>query len=314
MKSNATFNPVLTALFNEFFVNPSGFVGLQIAPIFRTGEQSSTYTVFPRGNLVNVPELKRRAPGTPFQRSTGEISDDNYSCKNYGHETPLADEVRRKYAKQIDAERAALRRNAHTILVNHEVRVHAIYNGNGIQNSSPAKKWDDYADADSNPIADVKAAKEVIRLECGQSPNTLTLSQPVVDKLSLHPKVRGLFPTYNGPLTVDMLRIAFEIQRVLIAGTVVNNAAEGAAVDLADLWGDVAILSISNDTQDLEVPNAARTFLWEAPGESGGGEVGSYVEQYRDDTIKSDVFRSLHHTDEKLTGEGMAYRLYNVLT
>lgn len=314
MKSSASFNPVLTAMFNQFIVNLPGFVGLQLAPLFRTGEQSATYPVFPRANMVNVPILKRRAPGTPFQRSVPSISDDLYATKNYGHETPVADETRKKYAKQIDADRAAARRNAHTILVNHERRVHTLYTGGGIANSSPEKKWDAYGDADSNPVADVKAAAGVIELETGLRPNLLTLPRTVVDKLSLHPKIRAFFPTYNGVITVEMLRTVFEIDRVAIAGTVLNAAAEGQAVDLGYLWGDTVILSRSEDTQDLEAPNAARTFLWDVPGESGGGDVGSYIETYRDEGIKSDVHRSLHHTDEKLTGAAMAYRLDNVLT
>lgn len=312
MKSSATFNPVLTAMFNQFVVNAPGFVGLRLAPIFRTGEQSATYTVFPRANHVNVPVLKQRAPGTNFQRSVGEISDDLYACKNYGHETPVADETRRKYAKQIDADRASMRRNANTILVNHERRVNALVNGGGISNSTPGVKWDVFATSD--PIGDVKAAAGIVELESGIRPNLLTIPRLVADKLTQHPKIRALFPTYNGVITEEMLRVAFEIEKVAIAGVVQNSAAEGMATQLGYLWGTNIYLTHSEDTQDLEAPNAFRTFLWDVPGESGGGDVGSYIETYRDDTIKSDVHRSLHHTDEKLTSAAMVYRLNTVLT
>lgn len=312
MKSSATFNPVLSALFVGFFSNPTGFVGLRVAPLFNTGEISSTYPVFGKKNLVNAPKLKKRAPGTPFQRSTGEISDDNYACSQFGHETPVADETRLKYAKQIDCDRAALRRNANTILVNHEQRVAALYAGGGITNSTPSVKWDVFATSD--PIGDVKAAATVIWINTGLRPNTLTMSQLVADKLSLHPKVRALFPQYNGTISTEMLRVAFEIEKINIAGGVVNSANEGAAVSLASIWGNNVILSVSNEGQDLELPNAARTFLWAAPGQSGGGDVSSFIETYRDDTIKSDVHRSLHSTDEKLCGADFVYRLNNVLT
>lgn len=311
MKSTATFNPVISSLFNGYFVNPDGFVGLKLAPIFRTGEQSATYPVFDRENFVNVPTLRERAPGTPFQRSVPRISDDKYSTKNYGHETPVADETRKKYAKQIDADRAGIRRNAHTILVNHEIRVHALYTGPSVTHrASPASKWDDYQNSD--PIGDVKAARRVIDVEGGLVPNTLTISQTVADRLTLHPKIRQLFPTHNGPVTEQMLQVAFEIQRVLIAGGKVNTAAEGQALNIDYLWGDLAILSVSVDNGDLEEPNAARTFLWTE--ESGGDVAGSFVETYRDETIKSDVHRSYHHTDEKITGKDLIYLLEDVLS
>jgi hypothetical protein len=312
MKSSATFNPVLSAMFNQFFVNPAGFVGLRLAPIFTTGEISASYPVFGKANLVNVPTLKVRAPGTPFQRSTGSISDDQYSCRNYGHETPVADEIRKKYAMQIDADRAGMRRNAHTILVNHEQRVASLFGGGGITNSTPSVKWDVYATSD--PLADVKAAKAVIWAQTGLEPNTLTLPKLVADKLALHPKIRAIYPTFNGPITQEMLRAAFEIDKLHIASGVVNTANEGQAISIGAIWGNNVFLSVSNEGQDLELPNAARTFLWNAAGEGGGGEAGSFVETYRDDTIKSDVHRSLHHTDEKLCGADFVYRLNNVLT
>ncbi|MBC2592691.1 major capsid protein [Ruficoccus amylovorans] len=311
MKSNAVFNPVLSALFNAYFINPGDYVGLDIAPIFRTGEQSANYPVFGRENFVNMPTLKPRAPGTPYPRSVPSLSDDKYSTKNYGHETPVPDENRKKYAKQIDADNAAVKRNAQTILVNHELRVRALVKSAAVTHrATPAAKWDDYANSD--PIADVKAARRVIDVEGGIAPNLLTLTPTVVDKLALHPKIRALYPTHNGPITTEMLRVAFEIERVRIAAAKVNTAADGQALSIGYLWGDDIILSVSENSQDLESPNAARTFLWTE--ESGGDDAGSRIETYREDNIKSDVHRSEHHTDEKLTGPDFIYLLESVLT
>jgi hypothetical protein len=310
MKSNAVFNPVLSALFNGYFLNPADYVGLQIAPIFRTGEQSADYPVFGRENFVNLPTLKSRAPGTPFQRSVPSISGDQYATKNYGHETPVADETRKKYAKQIDADQAAIKRNADTILINHEIRVHTLVKSAAVTHrATPSAKWDNYSTSD--PLADVKAAMRVIDIEGGHVPSLLTLSQAVADKLALHPKIRALYPTYNGPITEEMLRVAFEIERVAIARAKVNTAADGQALSIGYLWGDDVVLSVSKDSQDLEEPNAARTFLWSE--ESGGDAAGSKIETYREDPIKSDVHRSEHHTDEKLTGPDLIYLLEDVL-
>jgi hypothetical protein len=311
MKTNAIFNPVLTAMISTYFQEADAFIGLKLAPIFRTGEQSASYPVFDRENMLNHPKLRQRAPGTPFQRSTFRFSDDKYATKDYGHESPVADETREKYAMQIDADRVAIKRNAAIILINHEERVHDLITGPDVTHrATPAAKWDVYGTSD--PLADVKAARRVIDLESGLTPNTLTLSRLVADKLVLHPKIRALYPTYNGPITEQLLQAAFEIPRVLIAGGKTNTAAEGQVLNIGYLWGSDVILSVSTDSQALEEPNAARTFLWSE--ESGGGAAGSYVETYRDEPVKADVHRSKHHTDEKLTGPDFIYLLENVLT
>lgn len=310
MKSNVTHNPVLSATFNKFFANPAGFIGLMLAPIFRSAEQATSYFVFDRENFLNIPRLESRAPGTPYSRSFMKLSDDTFNCKNYGHESPVPDEVRKKYAKAFDADQAAVRRNAHIILFNHEVRVKAIYDGAGVPNSSPDVKWDAYTDDDSDPIGDVKAAKRVIQVSCGLLPNKLAMSQTVYDVLTEHPKIKAKFTNTDGPISKDQLRKAFEIEELVIAGSVENSAAEGQTLSPAYLWGDNVILAVTSATQDLEVPNAARTFVWEG----GGGEAGSRIESYREDTIKSDIHRSEHYTAEKLTGAEMCYRLSTVLT
>jgi hypothetical protein len=64
----------------------------------------------------------------------------------------------------------------------------------------------------------------------------------------------------------------------------------------------------------LEEFSAARTFVWGgAGGGNGAGAPGSIVESYRDDATASDIHRSQHHTDEKLTAPGAAYRIADVL-
>jgi hypothetical protein len=311
MKTTATFNRVLTSVFNAYYASAEGYVGLRLAPLFRTAEQTATYPVFKKENFLNFPRLRQRAPGTPFQRSTAGISDDMYSCRNYGHETPVADEDRKKYASILDADKSAISRNAEVILINHELRVRDKLLESLLPRATPGALWDDYADSD--PIGDVKAAISAVEDACGLRPTTITLSQRIADKLSAHPKIRSYFPTHNGPMTNEMLRVVFGIDRMLIAGAKENTAAEGQPLSVGHLWGKDVFLTVTNEGQNLELPNVARTMLWTAPGESGGGEAGSYIETYRDDSIKSDVHRSLHHTDEKITGADFGYILTGVI-
>lgn len=314
MKSNVTRNPALTATFNKFVAAASGFIGLRLAPIFKAGEQAAFYYVFDRENFLNIPRLHARAPGTPYGRSTMKLSDAVFACKNYGHEVPVADEERAKYAVAFDADQAAIRRNGHIILFNHEVRVKTLFDSNGVPNSGVGAKWDDYANAASDPVGDVKAAKRVIAINCGIEPNTIGLSKLVYDKLTEHPKIKGLYENTDGPVSREQLRKAFEVDNLEIAGAVENLANEGQTLNPGYLWGDNVYLAVTNPSQDLQVPNAARTFQWNVAGGSGTGEVGSLVESYRQDDVDADIHRIKHHTDERLTGAEMSYRLNDVLT
>ncbi|MBI5689257.1 MAG: major capsid protein [Verrucomicrobia bacterium] len=312
MKSSVTHNPALSSTLNKYYVDSAGFVGLTLAPLFRSGEQAAFYYVFDRENFLNIPRLAARAPGTPYVRSSMKLSDATFACKNYGSEIPVADEERKKYAVAFDADQAAIRRNGLIILFNHEVRVKAIYDAAGVPHANAPVKWDDFANAASDPVGDVKAAKRVIQVNSGLMPNVLAMSQTVYDKLTEHPKIKGLYPFADGPLTRDQVRKAFEVDQLIIAGAVENTAAEGQVLNPAYLWGDSVVLAVCNPAQDLQAPTAARTFLWNQI--AGGAEVGSAVETYRDTSVDADIHRIKHFTDERVIGAELAYRFDDVLT
>lgn len=314
MKSSVQYNPALTATFNKFVMSADGFIGAKLAPMFRSGLQATFYYVFDRENFLNIPRLQARAPGTPYPRTSMKLSADTFGCKNYGSEIPVADEERAKYASAFDADQAAVKRNGHIILFNHELRVKTVVDSNGVPNSTPAVKWDAYANAASDPVGDVKAAKRVIAVNCGIEPNTIAMSKLVYDVLTEHPKIKGLYENTDGPLTREQIRKAFEIDKLEIAGAVENIANEGQALNPAYVWGDNVYLAVTNPSQDLQAPNLARTFHWAMPGGSGSGEVGSLVESYRDDNVDSDIHRIKHHTDERIVGAEMGYRLNDTLT
>jgi hypothetical protein len=309
LQSNALLNTTLSVLLQEYFLNPEYYIGLKIAPLFRTAEQTANYPVFGKENLLRIPSLRPRAPGTPFPRSSYTLSADKFSCANFGHETPVADEERKMYDKYIKADAVAVKRNARIIVHNHERRVRDLLHSATIPHATAPTAWDDPA---SDPVEDVRAIRAAIRAACGIEPNTLTLTRETLDKLATHPQIRAINPTFNGPITEEMVRTALAIKTLLIADAPEALTPEGQPVTVGNLWGANAYFTVTNPGEDLQAPNALRTFLWTA--ESGGGEAGSYVETYRDDTIKADVHRSYHWTGEKVTGPELVYRLESVLT
>src|SRR2546429_7476759 len=174
MDSEATANPVMTGHAVQFMRDQAGYVGLQLFPSFPSAEQSSAYYIWKRENALDVPTNIRHAPGARFARSVPKIADDQFACRDYGHEQPVPDEIRRKYINYIDADVSAVRRNTDVIKINHELRAHTLATSAAVPNTGVAHKWDD---PDSDPKGDVSAAIEVVRKNSGRRPNLMVISE-----------------------------------------------------------------------------------------------------------------------------------------
>lgn len=313
MKSSATLNPVLGGHAEKFMREPGGFVGGRLFPAFSSGVPSADYYVFDAENWLGIPQNIRRSPGAPFKRTMPKISDDNYNCKGYGLEQPVPDEDRAKYASHLAADMAAVRRLTDIIKINHEIRVKAKATDTAVvPNAAIGVKWDDAA---SNPKVDVDAAKEAIRAAIGTRPNTMVISRPVMNVLEIHNKIAELFK-YTVPGLNNEAKLAqyFGIPNLIIAEQIIATNQEGQAVTAADIWGDDIVLAHVQPGQDLMLLNFGRTFFWDQFGSIGEDGVPIQIESYRDDTVKSDIHRALHDTDEKLVGATAGYLLTDALT
>jgi hypothetical protein len=328
--TNATLNPILTKIANQFMRDPKGFVGTRLAPPFPTALQSATYYMFGAEELANVPVLKPRAPGSGYPRLVSSVSNDNYYCQNYGLEGLVPDEERLKYGAYFDADLAKVRKIVDTIKVNHEMRVHTLATNTAlVPYAGVAVKWDDGA---SNPKDDVDAAKEYIRLQTGMEVNRMVISNAVFLKLQQHPRLVDLFKyTSAGLLNEDKLASYFNLPQggLAIAKSVLATNLEGQTFTPADIWGHDCVLAHVEEGEDLELPNFARTFYWTAftspvtqatggtgPGmvAGGGGPDLIQIMDYRDETKKSDVHRGEHYVGEKVVGKNAAFYLQSVLS
>src|SRR6266511_515930 len=212
MISSATANPIMTGHAVQFMRDQSGYAGLRLFPPFPSAEQSSDYYVWKRENALDVPTNIRHAPGSSFARSLPMISDDNYACRDYAHESPVPDEIRRKYTNQIDADISAIRRNADIIKINHELRAHTLATSASVPNAGVALKWDNPA---SSPKDDVDAAKEAIRKNSGRRPTLMVINEAVRLVLAVHPVIAERVKyTTTGITTLQLLAAYFEVQQI----------------------------------------------------------------------------------------------------
>jgi Phage major capsid protein E len=155
-----------------------------------------------------------------------------------------------------------------------------------------ADKWSDDA---SDPQADVKEAKESIRLMIGRYPNTLCLGADVFNRLTVHPKVKEHFKyTSADSVTEDMLARYLEIEKIVV-GKAVSLAEDAPDTDPAeDLWAGTAILAWASRGNNYRTPSYGYTY--ELPGMP-------YVEEpYSDRSAKSWIYPVTHERQPYLVG------------
>lgn len=293
----------------KFMQDSSMYVARQLFPMFLTAEQSANYYVLGEENALNMPQNIQRGPGGAYSRSRMVLSDDSWNTREYGHEEPVDDRERKKYANALNADIAAIKRLTAILNFNLELRVKTKATSAAVPTATPATKWNRALAGD--PVADVDAAKTAVFNGCGLEANTMVVSRDTFLELKEHPKVLAKIQYVDrGIVTVDILKAVFGVDNFLVAGLLYNSAAEGAALSPAAVWGKSCVIAHVEHGQDLLAPNFGRTFGW--TGEVGPD--GVLIESYRQDEIRSDVHRARQDVDEKLVGAKAGYHLSAVLT
>ncbi|MBB5351350.1 hypothetical protein HNR46_001586 [Haloferula luteola] len=309
MKSTAIFNHVLTRTASEYAVNEAEYAAGALFPVFPAAVQAARFPVWLRDNLLTVPAVKPRAAGAPYERADLTLDEDTFATRDYGIELPLDDRQKAIYASALDADRGKVQRGTRILLLNKEQRCHDLATGGGVPSSSPGTKWDA---AGGDPIGDIKAAREVIHDNCGLDPNVAIIPRDVFNILIELDQIRDKYKyTQGGNITAQILAAILQVDRVVVAGTVKNAAAEGQAISVAKVWGDSVVLAHVSATLDLESPSFGRTFAWSGYTGAKGGEIA--VMSYRENNPPALIHQLKHDVDEKIAAAACGYHLSNVL-
>jgi hypothetical protein len=291
-----------------------GFIGTQIMPVFEVAEQSSDYPVIPIESILKLKDTQR-TPRGKYNRSDYEFETDTYSCKENGWEEAVDDVERKLYSRYFDAEAVATRRATDVILRNQEKRIAAIVFSTGnISNCKDVSTEWSTASA-CTPRSDVMDAKETLRKATGIYPNAGACSITVFNNLLKAKEITDAFQytqplqTMNIQAQINVIAQYFALDYLLIGGAQYDSAKKGQSFSLADIWDDEYFLLFNkaSEGKDLQEPCLGRTFLWTADSPSN-----TVAESYRDETVRSDIYRVRQYTDEELIFAGAGYILANI--
>jgi hypothetical protein len=279
----------------------AGMIGLLVMPPYATPDDAGSFPVVPLEQMMKLEDVKR-SPRGAYNRSSWEYEEGLYRCRERGHEEPVDDSEYKKLERRAPgmADTVTVNRALGIVLKAQEKRIaDALFNESNFTAHAVGHAWD--VAADGTPVTDIKDAKSAFRLQCGYLPDALVLAYETFQNITQTDEVREqLKYTFPG---IDLNRInstqlaaILNVPMVLIGGALYDNADQGQARSLTDIWNDeyAALVKISSG-DDLREPGVGRTFIWDA--ESAEEPI---VETYREDQIRSDVYRVRHTVDERL--------------
>lgn len=235
-------DPILTTI-AQGYQHPE-HIGMHLFPRVNTRIQGGKVIEFGRESFMLYNTA--RAPGTATKRMSLGYEGKPYALENHAldavvprehlreaEEVPGIDlarasinDVNSAMSLYLEFQQSELARDANAYSVGNKVAL------------SGTDRWNDYAN--SNPIADIEAAREAVRAKVGMYPNVMELPAAVFAKLKHHPQVIDKIKfTQKGVLTADLLAELFDIEKVVVGKAV----AVGEDQVQFDIWGKDVVLA-----------------------------------------------------------------------
>lgn len=279
----------------------AGFIGDMVMPPFPVARQMAGYPVIPKEALFNVYDTQRQSTGR-YNSYDGEFERGWYETVDHGLERRKDDRDVAIYESEFAYESAISNMLMNDILRAKEYRVAALaMNASTFTVTNAAVAWATLASC--TPVVDVENAKERLRLK-GIPANAVIIPATVLNTLKqttdIKTRVYQIFPDVlkSGMISIDHIRAAFDIQYVLIGGSLKNTAGTGLSATLADIWGTqyIQVCRIAEGNSDILEACIGRQMFWN----DGSGSTEIIVEEYLDPARRSTMLRVRHDSTEKL--------------
>lgn len=240
-------NPILSSLL--LGLGQGTFVAEQLFP--RLPQALSGVMLAQLGNERLKKYNLRRAPGAATRRVEIKYEGKTYTVNQFSVEIPMprelireADESRKlNVGNHLDVSRIAMVTANDILALDYEIEVATLattvgtYAAGHVTALAGATKW---SAATGTPVADIRAASDVIRKKIGKRPNKLTLSADAMSALEQNAEVKTYLPsTQTGVATVEQLKNILNVPEIVVGDAVWMNDADVGA----DVWGNNAILA-----------------------------------------------------------------------
>lgn len=265
----------------------NNFLGARVFPTVLVDKQSDKYFVWTRGDF-HRDEAKPVGPTGEAPIGSLTLSSDSYDCVENKFAHLIADSVLRNQDNPLNIKRTKTQDVTRKLLLRQEKDWVTKYFSTGVWTGSTTGtdlaggtdfvKWGNYAT--SNPITDLRAQLHHMgKLGVDVSKCKLTLGSPVWLKLIDHPRFIERFEQVQASIINEALVASvLGISEVIVAKSVENTAAEGAAATMDYIHGDRALLTYTPAAASIDEPSAGYTFVWKQL--EGGQEKGIRMKEW----------------------------------
>ncbi len=313
--SLATLRPELGGSLMEFDLEADrqGFIAGRVLPTTEVGAASGTYGVVPLEQLLQN-KSTRRAMGSAYPRGSWEYDDASYATEEHGWEEPVDNRESNIYRDYFDAELVAASRARDFVLRAREIRAaELVQNASTWSATSVGTEWSTIS---ATPIANIRAASQLMFEETGRYANALIINREVFINLR---KVTEIITriasagagdaTKASDITAGMLAQVFDLDDVIVADGAQNTANEGQTGDVSAIWSsEYASVVRLVRTNDIREPGLGRTFHYGADG----SQMGALIEEYRDEVVRAQIIRARMDVDEVIVYTEMQQLLDNI--
>ncbi len=297
--------------FEEYSSAQVQFIGLRAMPLLPVDKESGNFSAITREACLRDHDVNRAADGG-YNRDSFDAEDVAYSTSEKGVEVKADDTLVRKYQNDFDVGRLSAQKAMDWLLSKQERAIAttlfdtAVWTGAAYYTDVSATPW---ATSTTDVVALINAAKIAVMALTGMEPRTLICSKQVAFYLSNNDDLIGrVAPQGNALGAAITARIAewLDLDQVLAGSLAYNSADEGRTISMSQAWSNTyAMLALTApEGSPGSAPCVGRCPIWTADSPTN-----VIVEQYRDESVRSDIYRVRQYTGIKVIDKSFAHLL-----
>jgi len=275
----------------------TSFVSNRVFGTVPVTQLSNKYHVFDKAQWLRS-EAALRGTGAPTRGGNFTMSTGTYSCDEYGFHMDVDDTVARNADAGVDILTSATQYVTEKLLQKRDQVFAAAAFTTSVWTGStsgsditPSTVW---SASGGTPIKDIADQQAAVHAKTGRKPGTLLLGKDVYAALKDSDDILDRVKyTERGVVTTDLLAALFDVDEVIVAGSIVNSAQEGATASYAPVFdADDALLIYKPANPGLLTPAAGYMFQFD----------DLRTLRYRMDAHHSERIETLAAFDFKVTG------------
>lgn len=292
---------VLSNISIAYMQDNDTYIANKVFPNVNVSKASGKFYKYDQGDWLRD-EAQKRADATESAGSGYTVGTDSYSTDVWAFHKDVGQQVIANSDSQLSPMADAARFVAGRLLLRQERKFANDFFKTGVwatdltgtATGSGANEFTQFSDyVNSDPLAEIEAAKEAVAGVTGLDVNTMVMGKQVYNVLKQHPIFTDRTKyTSSENTSLELMARFFEVDRIFVARSLYNAAAEGQTADIKYNFGKGLLMAHVATSPGLLTPSAGYTFTWDGVSDGAGLDVGTVqidMPQLRATRVESQV-------------------------